>query len=977
MLKRGRRVVEINIFKRFSIPIKIAVVFILVLTGAGVAKGQFFQTGQDPSSIRWRQINTQNFQVIYPYEFENQAQRMAFILNKVYNYGSYSMNFKPHKISVVLHTRTVNSNGLVAWAPKRIELFTTPNQQIYAQDWLEQLGLHEFRHVVQMDKIQSEMPFLIKAILGQQAAAIVVGAYLPFWFLEGDAVVTETALSKSGRGREASFSMDYRAQLLENKKYSFDKAYLGSYKDFVPDYYQLGYWMVAKSREKYGSEIWEKTLQKIGKQPLSLTPLNSSIKKITGLSTKKMYSEIFSELKTGWQESLAKQIVDSLTVRSPKRKHFTQYLYPGFYNDSLIVAYRTSMDDIGRFVLINPDRSEKVIFTPGNIFEESVSNRANLIIWAENREDIRWTHSDRSVIQIFNIENKALQEIHPVNKLFCPVISPDLKSFAAVEVDPANNFFLSVFDLKTGHEIFRFKTPDNQYFFTPCWDEKGAKLYTVCLSEKGKYLASVNIKTKQLEPLTEATFANLHNPVWSDGKIIFSSDFSGIDNLYSFDLTSKKIIQVASVRFGAGYPTVSKSGNHILFCNYTSGGYQLAEIQNQATGRGNEIQNIQLQPVPLAEKLASQEKGVPDFSRSDTTHYQSKKYSKLGHLFNFHSWAPAYIDVNTYEIQPGVSFFSQNVLGTAETRLGYAYNVADRTGHYKASFIYSGWFPEIDAELSDGNAASNYYQIIHSDTTIQRFTWNEITASLDIRLPLNLSKGKFSRVFYPEIKYSYNQANPNGVAPANFNSGYFQAVSYRIYFYNLLHQSAQSLMPKWGQQFDLIFQHTPFIGNDLGSIAGIQSNFYFPGLTKNSGIKIYQGYQEKNFVSINGFSDFIQFPRGFQSYQNNKMYSFSIDYKFPLFYPDFSVGRLAYIKRIKSDLFYDYAWLSIPAVDSKGTIHPDYQQLYQKSLGIELTSDLHVFRFFAPVELGFRSFYRPDFSDFGFDFLISINFNGF
>ena len=40
------------------------------------AKAQYFQTGQDPSSIKWKQINTINFQVIYPEEFEKQAQRV-------------------------------------------------------------------------------------------------------------------------------------------------------------------------------------------------------------------------------------------------------------------------------------------------------------------------------------------------------------------------------------------------------------------------------------------------------------------------------------------------------------------------------------------------------------------------------------------------------------------------------------------------------------------------------------------------------------------------------------------------------------------------------------------------------------------------------------------------------------------------------------------------------------------------------------
>ncbi|HZL11422.1 MAG TPA: hypothetical protein VFC65_15660 [Prolixibacteraceae bacterium] len=964
---------------------KISLLVILAVLYIHSAKAQYFQTGQDPSSISWRQINTENFQIIYPEEFEKQAQRVSFVLEKVYDYGSKTLEFPPRKISVVLHTRTVNSNGLVGWAPKRIELFTTPHQQIYAQDWLEELALHEFRHVVQMDKIQSELPVLVKAILGEQATAIVVGAYLPFWFLEGDAVVTETALSNSGRGRMASFSMDYRAQLIEKRAYSFDKAYLGSYKDYVPDHYQLGYWMVGKSREKYGAEIWADALQKVGQQPFSLTPLNSSMKQSTGLSTKQMYSDIFQNLTEDWTQSLASRTIDSITVLSPAKKIYTQYLYPEIFRDSILFAYRTSIADIGRFVLVNPDQTEKVIYTPGTIFEESVSMKDNLIIWAERRADLRWTHSERSVILVYNMESKIKHEIKPENKLFSPVISPDLKSFAAVEVDPENNIFLSVFDLETGRLKYRFNTPDNQYFFTPCWDEKGEKLYVVALSSKGKYLASVDIKTKQFQSLTVNTFANLKNPVYSKGQIFFSSDFSGVDNLYSLDTESEKITQIASVSFGADYPSVSDSENQLIFSNYTSSGYQLGAIQLPGKNTSKEVTSIQLETNTLAENLASQEKGVPDFANADSVVYATKKYSKLGHLFNFHSWAPAYIDVNSYEIRPGFSLLSQNKLGTAETILGYDYNVADRTGRYKLAFNYLGWYPEIKTEISAGNEASNYYQInntvnqnnevISSDTTIQRFTWREVRADVDVRLPLNLSKGKFSRILYPEVNYSLKNISGTDSTLTELYPGSYHAMTYRLYYYNLLHQSVLSIMPRWGQMFDLIYRHTPFTGSDLGTLSGAQSIFYFPGLTKNSGLKIYQGYQEKNFTSYS-FSDFIRFPRGFQSSLNNKMYSLAADYKFPVFYPDFSIGKLAYIKRLKASLFYDYAWLSVPKIENH-KIYSNDHVVEMKSFGVEMTSDLHVLRFFAPVEIGFRTTYRPDYGDFQFNLLLSTDFSGF
>ena len=100
-----------------------------------ISNAQYFQTGQDPASIKWRQINTENFQLIYPDYYEIQSQKLAYVLEKVYSYGSYSLNHKPKKISIILHTQTVKSNGLVAWAPKRSEFYTTPHQSIYPQDW--------------------------------------------------------------------------------------------------------------------------------------------------------------------------------------------------------------------------------------------------------------------------------------------------------------------------------------------------------------------------------------------------------------------------------------------------------------------------------------------------------------------------------------------------------------------------------------------------------------------------------------------------------------------------------------------------------------------------------------------------------------------------------------------------------------------------------------------------------------------------
>jgi hypothetical protein len=77
-----------------------------------------------------------------------------------------------------------------------------------------------------------------------------------------------------------------------------------------------------------------------------------------------------------------------------------------------------------------------------------------------------------------------------------------------------------------------------------------------------------------------------------------------------------------------------------------------------------------------------------------------------------------------------------------------------------------------------------------------------------------------------------------------------------------------------------------------------------------------------------------------------------LDYLLPLFYPDFSLGSLAYFKRIKSALFYDYGQGTYN--DEQGnSITTSYQ-----SVGIDLRTDIHFLRHLAPFDIGLRTYYR-------------------
>ena len=953
------------------------IIFISLLN---FSKAQYFQTGQDPGSLKWRQINTENFQIIYPDYYEKQAQKLASIMEMVYKKGGQTLKYQPKKISIILHTQTVKSNGLVAWAPKRSEFYTIPHQGIYAQDWIEQLAIHEFRHVVQIDKVNSELPKIIKILLGEQGTALIFGTYLPWWFIEGDAVVSETALSNYGRGRFPSFLMEHKALAVEKGNYKYDKAYNGSYKNYVPDHYQMGYYLVGSSREKYGDDLWNSVINRVGKKPFSLTPVNKALKEKTGFTKVLLYNSIFEKLKNDWVEEDKNFRTADFKIVTPENKTYSEYRYNHWLNDSTIISYKTALNEIPSFVEINSEGKEKRITIPGIIFNESVNYCDEWVGWSEQIPDARWQHSGKSFIRLLNIETNQKQTVFPEFTAFAPSISPDKSKIVVVESNFSSEYFLSVYQISDGKLLHRFQTENNNYFFSPQWITEKEVVFVVLMGE-GKRLAKINLGNHQFEILLNKDLGEIKNLTIHKNNIYFVGTHSGKNGLYKLNVEDKSVSLVYEARFGIESPAFSPSGNLVL-SDYTADGFRLIKIDKDQLNE-QVINYIEKSKYSLAEELAKQEPGVINFSASDTIQYESKKYSKVNHLLNFHSWAPAAVDAESYEITPGVSVVSQNKLGTAMLNLGYEWNVSEKTGSYYGKYTYKGWYPIFDFEISSGNNASQYTiieqtknssgQVDKQDTILKRFTWKETDFGADVRIPLDFSRGKFNRFLQPEVKYDFTKYTHNSSTPEKLFEGSFQSFTYRLYFQQLLRKSMQDVYPNFGFIFDGLYRHSPFGETDLGSLSLGQSYLYLPGIKQSHGIRFYGGIQNKESAGSISFSDIIRYPRGWGKINTNYMYSFASDYKLPVFYPEWNLGSLIYIQRVNASLFADYAYLNANIFKDGKVVDTFNKNI--SSFGIELSGNANFLRFYAPVEIGFRASYLPEMQNVFFDFLFSIDFN--
>ena len=95
------------------------------------ASAQFTSYGNDPFSVKWRQVSTQNFKLIYPAGMDSLAFSYGRALEAYRPWNALSSGFLigenyASKMPVVLHGFSTINNGAVVWSPKRMMLFPVP-----------------------------------------------------------------------------------------------------------------------------------------------------------------------------------------------------------------------------------------------------------------------------------------------------------------------------------------------------------------------------------------------------------------------------------------------------------------------------------------------------------------------------------------------------------------------------------------------------------------------------------------------------------------------------------------------------------------------------------------------------------------------------------------------------------------------------------------------------------------------------------
>lgn len=951
---------------------------------------------QNPTSLRWYRVETPHFKVLYPEGFEQPAKRTAQRLEQVYEPVSAGLERRPRPLSVILQNQTSVSNGFATLYPRRVEFFTAPPQDpalLGTLNWLDLLAVHEYRHVVQYEKALQGYGRILYTLLGAQGLGFTAQIITPGWFLEGDAVGTETILTRSGRGRLPGFELNMRTNLLTRIPFSYAKAVGGSFRDNVPNHYELGYFLTTKLKRTYGPDAWSNALNRIYTQfPFYPFSFSNGLKQVTksgenpkGTRVDDLYTEAMADLVETWRkkrESLTITPATTYPVLAEKattpRPVFTNYRNPQYLTDSTILCTKSGLGDIPQLVLLSRNGTEKRVYTQGLILEnpDLLSATPQKACWIENRYDPRWGQQLFAEIRVLDLASGKLTRLTRRSRYKTVAISPDNSKLIAVRNDTDYQNRLVVLDTKTGRELTVLPNPANDLYIHPRWFSNDV-VVTVTLSKEGKTIELIDTRNGQKQALLPVSNSNLSHPQpYTNAFILFNSSQSGIDNIYGVNIASGQVVQVTSRPFGAYHAAVSAGsprGQWIAFQDFDTHGFRIAEMPLDPSAwppvanPGTVPDQTTRYFGPLLNAGAKTIAPIASDSVAPSPVSAPERYRRLAHPLNIYSWGPTFSS-NGQALNVGIQ--SQDLLATTQITAAYTYNQSEQVGGFAANLSYQGLYPVLDLGFQTGNRRTSYYVDRYNPLdSLRTDTWRYNQLSAGVRLPFQLSQSRFNQSANLSAYYGFMQVSSYDLPGRLFTetgNGSLHTMTYGANYALTLRQSRRDVGPRLGFAISTQVRSTPFAR--AGELTGLQwgtaMNVFLPGVGKHHYISLRGAYQYQwgtpDANKLYRFQASVLYPRGAAYIPFDNLVVFGGDYRLPLADMHLSITRLLYIQRIKGGVFTDYGRGNSNQVqyDNRGIPRATAPfSTYDWTVGGDLSVVFNPLRLRTPLEVGLRTIY--------------------
>ena len=910
---------------------------LLLLCGLVTTEGlyaQYYSWGVDSPKHRWKQMKTSSYRVVYPDTASNIASRMMYYLDAVKEDISYGYRYPAMSIPFVVHPENFNSNGLVMWMPRRVEFLSTPSVNSYATPWVKQLVAHEYRHAVQYNNLNRGVVKGLSYLFGQQSSTIGL-LVMPLWVMEGDSVMTETQMTTFGRGMQPSFTLTYRAYGDVGEAFpNIDKWFCGSYKDYIPDHYQLGYLMSRHVYNRFGRVVGDAMAELTTRRPYLVVSTSWTLNQLFAISETKLFYETFYTLANHWKSLPTAQTTEYLAIPEP-RSH-TIYSHPQVTYDGDIIMLKEDLDHPTAFVRLDSIGVERHIAYTGYISSRPALSKTGRIWWTEYRRSPLFDHEVHSTLCYMDLAEERPHYFSKYRNVLYPTPTEG-HGLAWVEYSPDGRYTVVV---NGATDIDpRTTLPYGSEIHGMAWDDVTASLYILVTNDEGMHIA--RIVCGGTESITQPSYSTLSDLRASKGKLYFGSISSGLDELHCYDLSERKEYRLSQSRYGSFQP-MPYDDSRVIATSYDRRGY-LPVMQDMGDKKV-----VSYRPHPP--KILLPEGRAWNVVNLDTLRFTEreeedireatppKRFSKFGHMFNIHSWAPvsydpyALVEEQHIAFNLGATIMSQNILSTTEGFLTYGWN-QEEGSVWKGLVRYYGLGLNLWVRGIYGGR-QHLHTIYYYDPATQRIEFPDIprlgryySATVGATLPLLLQRGYHTRQLALSTVWNLSNGMTANVSKIRYENGkisnihklgYSEGVhqlSMGVTFQDYVRQAHRDILPPWGVVVQGSYTLNP-TSEDMGHLVVGYGKIYTRGLFPHHSLSIeasYQnsfgGFQSKYVLSNLSFTSTRLVPRGFSANEiKNKHYvATALNYQLPLCYPEMGIRGLIYFKRIRLNTGLDFA----------------------------------------------------------------------
>ncbi|MBM3416171.1 MAG: hypothetical protein FJY20_06940 [Bacteroidetes bacterium] len=908
--------------------------FVFAMLSGIVCAQQF---GGNPPSLKWKQINSDTARVIFPAGMDSVAGRVASVVHYLASKQPFSLGHQLKKINIVLQNQTVIANGYAGLGPYRSEFFLTPDPNNLGQGsvpWPDQLALHEYRHVQQINNFNNGLSRFMKIISGEQGYDLAINAAIPNWFYEGDAVHAETVLSHQGRGRLPQFMNAFPALWQADKKYSWMKLRNGSLKDYVPNHYYLGYLLVNYGREKYGADFWTKVTRDASAYKGLFYPFQSAIKKHTGID----YKSFTTEALDAYRNRVERVSLDRDAFVFPVNTNYvTNYFFPYAAGADSLIYLKSSYRHRPAFYIKDKNGERRIMYRDISI-DEQFSYRNGKIVYAAYESDPRWGWKDYSVIRMLDVQTGQQETLKHKTKYFTPDISADGSKLAAVHAGEEGRPALHILNALNGEILHILQSPEINLFTDPKFTEDGNLVAAAQLSNGQMSLVLAEPASGKITRLIPPSFNVMGYPCVTLEYIYFTASYGGNDDVFALRRSDNKIIRVSHGPPGNYF--VNAGDGKITWSSFTAEGFQLKQIPESRVHTAadtvivSDAELTELMPGFSVSHEASPGdillNAVPDRK------FATDKYKKGTGLFNFHSWRPYYSDpIFTY------SLYGENVLNTFQTELYYLYNQNEKTSAAGFTGTYGAWFPWL-------TFGTEYTFDRTTDTGNRIRKWNQLDSRIGLTIPLSYASGRTYKNFNARSFYVLRNEFNKDFYKDSLGSTSFSYFLHTLSWTQQIQRAVQNIYPRFAYSVSANHRHA------ITSVKGYQfitsGALYVPGLLSTHNLVLTGSFQQRDTLGQVVFSDRFAYSRGYEGRYFSRMWRLSVNYHFPLLYPDWGFGNILYLQRIRANAFYDF---------TKVYSRDKTQTRDQRSAGGEIFIDTKWWNQY-PLTFGFRVSYLFD-----------------